>query len=105
MLELPYPPKELSPNVRGHWAKKAKFFKVYKEQVYYLAKSHKPMIKFSITFFPRSILQDRDNAIAAFKAGQDGLALAWGVNDRDFTITYEPITQSVKSGKIILKEL
>lgn len=42
-----------------------------------------------------------DNCIAAFKAGQDGLADALGVNDRDLTVNYE-MGDRCKDGGVIV---
>ena len=34
-INLPWPPRELSPNARVHWAKKAKAAKAYKKEQAY----------------------------------------------------------------------
>lgn len=38
-LILPWPSKDLSPNARVHWARKARAVKSSREQAYYLAKA------------------------------------------------------------------
>lgn len=86
MIEINWPPKVLSPN--GRTRNKSYFnriFQSYKRDVFYAVKASgvQPNKHIRITFHPKSSLQDKDNAIAMFKAGQDGLALAWGMNDRD----------------------
>ena len=105
MLELPYPPTVLNPNKKAHWAVKSNAAKKYRKQVGWIAKTHPPLKEFKITFHPRRKDADRDNAIAAFKSGQDGLQDAWGINDRDFIIHYQPLGKSIKGGKIILEKL
>ena len=39
MIDLPWPPKELSPNARVHWTKKAKAAKAYRLECFILAKA------------------------------------------------------------------
>jgi crossover junction endodeoxyribonuclease RusA len=89
-IELPWPYNALSPNGQGtkNIHARNRYFQKYKKEAFYLAKTMKPSKNLIITFHPRSKAQDKDNAIAWFKAGQDGLAEAWGINDRDFNIQY-----------------
>ncbi|MAI17121.1 MAG: hypothetical protein CBC71_06175 [Rhodobacteraceae bacterium TMED111] len=99
MIELPYPPKELNPNKRLHWADKNKHKKAYFNSCYLLALGKQEGMKFSIEFCPPcNRKRDRDNIIASFKAGQDALAKAWGVDDANFEIIYKPIGKPVKDG-------
>lgn len=88
---LPWPPKELSPNARLHWARVAKAKKAYRETCFWLAKAAKlqapaeGLVRIELTFYPpcrRS--RDKDNLIASMKAGLDGLADAMAVNDKRF---------------------
>lgn len=106
MLELPWPPDDLNPNARVHWRKLHAAKKKYKSDCGWIAKTHAPMTKFKMVFHPPCNRPSRniDNAIAAFKAGQDGIANAWGVDDSVFEIEY-PATfaEVVKGGKIILE--
>ena len=104
MIELPYPPSILNPNVKAHWSKKSKAFKKYKSDCCALANSMEPTKQFKITFHPPDKRRrDRDNIIGAFKAGQDGLALAWGVDDSEFEITYAKLGEPVKYGKVAIE--
>ena len=103
LLELPYPPSVLNPNNKKHWAVKSAAAKKYRKQIGWIAKTHPPLKEFKLTFYPRRSDADRDNAIASFKAGQDGLQDAWGINDRDFIIHYQPLAKSVKGGKVIIE--
>lgn len=109
MLVLPYPPFKLNPNgSHGHWASKHKAFQRYKSNCYYLAKQVEPMISMKITFHPSCNRPNRniDNAIAAFKAGQDGMADAWGVDDSEFEILYSrKFGEIIKNGAVIIKPL
>ena len=41
ILHLPWPPKELSPNARVHWAKKSKAAKAYRLQCGLMTKAAK----------------------------------------------------------------
>jgi crossover junction endodeoxyribonuclease RusA len=108
-IELPWPPKELSPNARLHWAKKSKAVKLYRSSCGWIAKQNVPNIPagnmaVKITFYPPdSRRRDRDNTIASFKAGQDGIADGWGVDD----VRFNPVTYAwgpcVKGGKVIIE--
>ena len=82
-VTLPWPPKELSPNARIHWSKKARAAKKYLADCYYLAKQDlfpvewEGPIKLKITFSPPDARhRDLDNMVASIKSGLDGLAMA-----------------------------
>ena len=107
-LDLPWPPKELSPNARVHWAKLSHVKKKYKNDCMWICKGAKinhavhnyVFVMLHIKFCPPDKrLRDTDNCIASFKAGQDGLAEALGVNAKIFNNSYE-IGQAVKHGKV-----
>lgn len=91
-LVLPWPPKELSPNARVHWSKRAKAAKAYRHACYVLTKQAKLSFPESakglhlwIDFYPPNrIRRDDDNLLSAFKAGRDGIADALGIDDRSF---------------------
>lgn len=96
-IEIPaLPPKEANPNWRGHWAQKYKAGKVYHNAVFYecinarnraLMKGMSfPFIKarLNLTFvFPEQRRRDRDNLLACFKPGLDGIVNASLVIDDD----------------------
>jgi crossover junction endodeoxyribonuclease RusA len=93
-LTLPWPPKQLSPNARVHWATLAKYKKQYRTACYYLAKEAKlsaPVegkILLDITFYkPSRRRNDLDNCLASIKAGIDGLADCLNVDDSRFDYT------------------
>jgi crossover junction endodeoxyribonuclease RusA len=88
---LPWPPRELSPNARAHWRKKAPIAKAYKHACWALTKESGLVVpdalKLSLwlDFYPPDNRhRDDDNIIAAFKSGRDGLALALGIDDKRF---------------------
>lgn len=107
IVTLPWPPKELNPNKRLHWSKKAPITKAYKEACWALCKEagltlpmagaaplyialrtsakELPRYHLWIDFFaPDRRHRDDDNCIQSFKAGRDGVALALGINDSQF---------------------
>lgn len=92
-VTFPWPPRECSPNWRGHWATKAKAVKAYRKTCWVLAlKANINLdwcaeIYLHTMFYPPSKRRfDQDNCIAAIKGGLDGLADALDVNDRLFRI-------------------
>ena len=92
---FPWPPKELSPNAAMHWAKKAKYKKMYRQACWALALEAKleckkvGKIPMTITFYPPDKRhRDADNMVAAIKSGLDGLADALQVNDKQFLPTF-----------------
>ena len=80
---VPLPPRGLSPNYKGAWRTHAKIKKDYRAAVALCVLGHKPatgMCEVSLTFGIKNARKlglwcprDVDNAIAAFKAGFDGL--------------------------------
>lgn len=89
---LPWPPSQLNPNKKLHWAVKAKYAKQYRQVCGELSRKLKAVgdkIRLDITFYPPDKRhRDSDNIIASFKAGQDGLSDALNINDRKFIPTY-----------------
>lgn len=106
MLELPWPPKECSPNFkrRNHWTKYFKHIKKYRSDCFYLGKTWKPEnFKITITFYPPDRRhRDDDNIIGSFKSGRDGLADAWGIDDRIIKPVYK-FEDPVKHGKVTIE--
>jgi crossover junction endodeoxyribonuclease RusA len=114
-FDLPYPPAKLSPNARVHWADHARAKAKYRTQCYYKAKYRTQCyytglapryerwslsLPIQITFHPPDRRRrDRDNMIAAFKAGADGIADAIGVDDAEWSPTYL-VGDPVKGGKV-----
>lgn len=93
-IELPWPPKELSPNARIHWAKLAKAKKAYREACAWTAKEQGARkieagkLHLSLTFYaPTRRAYDLDNALARMKSGLDGLADILGVDDKHWSLS------------------
>lgn len=89
MIELPFPPKALWPNGRAHWGTKSRATAKAKLDAYmsmkgYLATMRAPAVpaRLVYTIHPKTANPiDADNAAAAMKAYQDGIAGALGIND------------------------
>lgn len=93
-LLLPWPPKELSPNARTHWATLAKAKKAYRQTCAWQAKAQGAQkidaqaLHLTLTFYPPTRRAfDLDNALARMKSGLDGLADVLGVDDSRWTLT------------------
>lgn len=91
---LPWPPKELSPNARCHWAKLAKVKKAYRSACAWQAKAQgarnvqADKLHLTLTFHaPTRRAFDLDNALARCKAGLDGLCDVLGVDDSRWSLT------------------
>lgn len=111
MIELSWPPKQLNPNHTGKLRLKMRAQKLYREEAQgatqaalgsaYRAPAHTE-IPLIVTFYPPDRQRrDRDNMIAAFKRGQDGIALAMHADDHWFRPTYH-FAEPVKNGKIVV---
>lgn len=92
---LPWPPKELSPNTKSHWAKKARAVKAYKTSCLWeckLAKLKKMNAKGAyilIKFYPPdNRVRDTDNMIAAIKPAIDAISDSIGIDDSKFVYEF-----------------
>ncbi len=106
-MKLPWPPKELSPNARAHWAVRARVAAAYRQTCYLLAKAERlktpagPAI-LSLEFRPPTRRRmDDDNLVGRFKAGRDGLADAMGIDDHQLSLLVR-IGEPVKGGAVIV---
>lgn len=104
-VTLPWPPKELSPNSRGHWARKARAAKAYRAACRRVVEAFVAAaggmafgggaIALWLEFLPPDRRgRDDDNLVASFKPGRDGLADALGVDDKRFVCRHgigEPV--------------
>ena len=95
-IELPWPPKELSPNARLHWSTLAKAKKNYRHACAYAAvqqgvrRSEAKKLHLSLTFYaPTRRAYDLDNALARMKSGLDGLADVLGVDDKHWSLSIQ----------------
>lgn len=111
-LTMPWPPIELHPNSRPHWAVKSKKTKQYRETCAWQAIEqgatqwpHDGPISFHLVFYPPNRrLRDDDGLIAAFKAGRDGIADALKVDDHRFKTTFEVAPSIGGMVKVFIKE-
>lgn len=105
-LTLPWPPRELSPNGRVHWAKKSKAAKQYRMTCRLLCMAAGLVapagaVRLLIEFVPPDARRrDDDNCLAAFKAGRDGLADALGIDDSRFVTQLRLSDDTVKGGAV-----
>lgn len=112
-LELPWPPRQLSPNAREHWGTLAKVKKSYRARCAGIARvagvralvTGKDALGVHLTFLPPDRRpRDWDNLVASMKAGLDGLADALGVDDSRWRLSFEVDRQTVvKGGKVLVE--
>lgn len=90
VITIPMPPKELSPNGRTHWAKKARLVRAERMRACVLALSCKhagygfPWKSATVSIEARyktTVFADRDNILASLKSTFDGLQDARIVTD------------------------
>lgn len=95
-ITLPWPPKELSPNARLHWAVLSKAKARYRSVCAWHARQQgatrlddvAEALHVTLTFHaPTKRAYDLDNALARMKSGLDGLADVLGVDDSCWTLT------------------
>lgn len=111
MIQLSWPPKELNPNHTGRLRFKMRAQRIYREETQGAtqaalgaayrapAETEIPLI---ITFYPPDgRRRDQDNMIAAFKRGQDGIALAMHADDHWFRPRYQ-FGPPCKPGKVVI---
>jgi crossover junction endodeoxyribonuclease RusA len=96
IINLPWFPKQLSPNAREHWSTVTEHKKRYREACWALTKEavgnptipEAGEINVRIDFYPPSNRKyDVDNLLASIKAGLDGVAQALRVDDSRFVLT------------------
>lgn len=94
-LTLPWPPTDLSPNKRTHWAIKSRAAKAYKQSCHLTAKQQgltridAPRLHATITFYPPSKRRiDLDNCVARIKHLIDAVAEITGVDDSKWTMSF-----------------
>lgn len=108
-VSLPWPKRELSPNARVHHFVKARAVKAYRAGCAWEARAaglrriEADSLWVRITFHPPDARRrDRDNLIAAFKAGADGLADVLGVDDALWVPTYV-VGTPVERGRVFFE--
>jgi crossover junction endodeoxyribonuclease RusA len=116
-IELPWPPKELTPNAkrRKHWTAYRKPAADYRQDCAWLCRAWllnnklglraRELRVAGITFYPPDRRRrDDDGMIGAFKAGRDGVADALGVDDHTFRPTYS-FAEPIRGGKVVVSVL
>lgn len=114
-IELPFPPRDLSPNrARNvHWSRKAGVVRNYRASACNLTldaigRQGRPALEdgeipISVTFHPPDNRgRDRTNMEASLKAAWDGIADALGMDDNRFAPTYR-VGPVVKGGLVIVE--
>lgn len=109
-VELPWPPRELSQNFRGHWAPIAQAKKSYRTAARLLTRSALAKadgysqfhgVRLSYEFHPPAArAYDRDNLAGRMKPATDGIADALNVNDNGFHFAPVQILDKVKGGMV-----
>jgi crossover junction endodeoxyribonuclease RusA len=112
-INLPWPPKQLSPNSRVHWAVKSKAAKNYRKNCFILSYAAKDKavdysqydkLNLFVDFYATDKRhRDIDNCIASAKSGFDGIADALGVNDKIFVIHPFLRDETFKGGKVEIR--
>lgn len=104
---LPWPSRELSPNSRVHWSKKAKAAKYARLYAFVRTKESKRAvpatgkITLSIEFVkPSRRRMDLDNMLASLKPHIDGIAQGLGVDDSRFRYLLDVAEEPVKGGVV-----
>lgn len=109
MIVLPWPPKQLNPNSRTHWAVKAKFTKACRlragleTKVARVKVDWEGKIDVHIAFHPPDRRErDQDGMLSSCKAYLDGIADGLWVNDNRFRLHLD-VGEVVKGGKVVVK--
>lgn len=110
-LTMPWPPRVLLPNVKSHWAVKARAVKQYREACYFQALeqgargwTEDGLISFHLVFYPPDKrVRDDDGMISAFKHGRDGIADALKINDNRFRTTFDIAPTTGGMVKVVMR--
>ena len=114
---LGWPPTDLSPNARKHWAQVARAKKQYRKDCYSVSKEQLKKYKGATENIPEKLVlemtfippdrrsYDRDNLVARMKAGIDGLADALRINDKQFNTVISTMDQDYLGGFVRIRIL
>ena len=114
-IVLGWPPSDLSPNKRLHWAKLATAKKQYRKDCETV--SREQLKKFKLTNLPEKLVlemtfippdrrnYDRDNLVARMKAGIDGLSDALRINDKRFNTVISTMDTTTLGGYVRIRIL
>ena len=107
-ITLPWPPRALSPNARGHWAAKAKAAVQYKRDCIWVCKAahltrfNTETAQLDIVFRPKTARrQDLDNMLASAKYALDAISYVIGIDDSKFSLKLSRGTP-VKGGQVVV---
>lgn len=100
-LQIPWPPRELSPNDMSHRMVKWRKSRLYKHDCFLatraLGKTAKDTVTIDIVFHPPTDRRrDQDNLIASLKYGLDGVAKGLDLDDSQFVIGRVEVGEVVK---------
>lgn len=108
MIELPFPHKALWPNGRPHPMAKAREVKKHRAWAKLATQADRTrperITGLVVTVYPKRFgpAPDKDNAGAAVKAYQDGIAEAYGVDDRTFSEPKILFGERCEHGKFVI---
>lgn len=110
-VSLPWPDRRLSPNARQHYMARARMAKSYRQICALMAiengwrRIDADHLAVTVTFHPPDKRRrDRDNMIASFKSGADGIADVLGVDDSRWIPTYL-VGDPVPAGAVVFSVL
>ena len=120
MVTLQWPHKDLSPNSRCHWSKRAKHTKISRRAAYYeTAKALEEtwfafgaevpageMVSVHMAFIPPDKRRrDGHNLASSMKGAIDGIADALGIDDSRFLVSHELAYETHPGGivRVIIK--
>lgn len=105
-LVLPFPPRDLMPNRKKQHRYTKDIRNGYKKDCWTLAKEAKFRAShLDITFYPPTgHRRDLDNLLAAMKSGLDGLSLAMGIDDAEWTFTLRRGPIHRPGGKVVIRD-
>jgi crossover junction endodeoxyribonuclease RusA len=107
-ITVPYPPKELNPNTKSHWAQKMAYVKGYRSACKAVASESSHFVPdgdlvLDLEFYPPdNRRRDDDNMIASFKAGRDGIAEALEIDDVKFQLRVRT-KEKFPGGKVVVR--
>lgn len=116
MIVLPWPDKRLSPNARLHWrskvgpkqsAKRIAAWTTTATPGFYETRAalrqDESRTPIKVTFYPPDARRrDDDNMVGSFKTARDGIADAFGIDDRRFQPEYH-FAAPQKPGRVVVE--
>ena len=111
LIRLSWPDPALSGNARGHWSKKARATRAYRQEAAHAAYERglhmdkNPQAVLDFFFFPPDRRRrDAQNLPSMMKAAIDGIADAMGCDDHEFTCRFQSKLEApVKGGSVLVR--